>query len=58
MGASRATKMTSGSSLTMRVSVDDPAFPDPLGVPPGDALDISPRNCGGGPFGGGGSGDS
>ena len=61
MGASLATRMTSGSALTMRVSVDDPAFPDPLGVPPGDALDISPRNCGGGPFGGGrggGSGDS
>ena len=62
MGASRAIKMTSGSSLSMRISVDDPAFPDPatslLRVPPGDALDLSPRNCGGGPLGGGGSGDS
>ena len=42
----------------MRISVDDPAFPDPLGASPCDAPDIFPRNCGGGPFGGGSGGGS
>ena len=45
----------------MRISVDDPAFPDPLGASPCDVRVLSPRARGGGPFGGGrggGSGDS
>ena len=42
----------------MHISVDDPAFPDPLGASPCDAPDVSPRNCGGGPFGGGSGGGS
>ena len=45
----------------MHISVDDPAFPDPLGVSPCDAPEVSPRDFGGdtfggGPFGGGSGG--
>ena len=48
--------------MSMHISVDDPAGPDPLGVSPCHAFEVSPRNFGGdtfgggGPFGGGGGG--